>query len=58
MANLHDTSNPDRLAEIDTLGWLLAALVVVVTASAWMVAYHANNVMISTTIRHLAGSPG
>jgi hypothetical protein len=58
MANLHETSNPERMAEIDTLGWLLAALVVVVTAGAWMVAYNANNVTISTTGLHLAGPPG
>jgi hypothetical protein len=47
MTNLHETSNPERRAEIDTLGWLLSALVVVVTASAWMVAYNANNVQVS-----------
>jgi hypothetical protein len=54
MANLHETSNSERIAEIDLLGWL--ALVVVVTASAWMIAYNASNVTISTTV--LAGSPG
>jgi hypothetical protein len=56
MANLHETSNSERIAEIDLLGWLFAALVVVVTASAWMIAYNASNVTISTTV--LAGSPG
>jgi hypothetical protein len=45
-----------RIAEIDLLGWLFVALVVVVTASAWMIAYNASNVTISTTV--LAGSPG
>jgi len=58
MANLHETSNPERIIEIDTVGWLLAALVIVVTASAWMVAYNANNVPISTTMPHLPGPPG
>jgi hypothetical protein len=57
MANLHETNNPERIAEIDPLGWLLAALIVVVTAGAWMVAYNANNVTISTTVLHLAGPP-
>jgi hypothetical protein len=47
MTNLHETSNPERRAEIDTLGCLLSALVVVVTASAWMAAYNANNVQVS-----------
>ena len=56
MANLHETSNLERIAEIDLFGWLFAALVVVVTAGAWMVAYNASNVTISTTV--LAGSPG
>jgi hypothetical protein len=55
MANLHETTSSER-TEIDLLGWLLAALVVVVTAGAWMVAYNASNVTISTTV--LAGSPG
>jgi len=40
MANLHETSNPERIAEIDTLGWLLATSIVVATASAWIVAYN------------------
>jgi hypothetical protein len=56
MANLHETSNSERIAEIDLLGWLFVALVVVVAASAWMIAYNASNVTISTTV--LAGSPG
>jgi hypothetical protein len=56
MANLHETTSSERIAEIDLLGWLLAALVVGVTAGAWMVAYNASNVTISTTV--LAGSPG
>jgi hypothetical protein len=56
MANLHETTSSERIAEIDLLDWLLAALVVVVTAGAWMVAYNASNVTISTTV--LAGSPG
>ena len=29
MANLHETSNSERIAEIDLLGWLFVALVVV-----------------------------
>jgi hypothetical protein len=56
MVKLQKTNNPEHIAEIDPVGWLLAALVVVVTASAWMVAYNADNVTISTTALHRAGS--
>jgi hypothetical protein len=56
MANLHETTSSERIAAIDLLGWLLAASVVVVTASAWMIAYNASNVTISTAV--FAGSPG
>jgi hypothetical protein len=58
MANLHETNNPEHVAEIDLLGWLLAVLVFIVTSGAWMVAYNANNVTIPTTMLHGAGPPG
>ena len=58
MANLHEMGNLEGIAEIDPFGWSLAALVVVVTASAWVVAYNANNVMVPTTVLHLAGPLG
>jgi hypothetical protein len=58
MANLHETNNPEHVAEIDLLGWLLAALVFIVTSGAWMVAYNATNVTIPTTMLHGAGPPG
>jgi hypothetical protein len=38
MANLYETSNPECIAALDSLGWLLATLIVVVTAAAWIVA--------------------
>jgi hypothetical protein len=44
MANLRETSDPQRIVEVDIVGWLLAAFGVVVTVSAWMVAYNANYV--------------
>jgi hypothetical protein len=56
MANLHVRTSPERIAAIDLLGWSFAALVVVVTASAWMIAYNASNLTISTAV--FAGSPG
>jgi hypothetical protein len=46
MAYLHETSHPGRIAEIDPLGWLLAALIAVVTAGAWMVAYKTNKMIL------------
>jgi hypothetical protein len=37
MANLHETINPEHVAKIDPLGWLPAALLIIVTSGAWMV---------------------
>lgn len=42
MADLHETSNPERKAEIDTLSWLFFAFAVVITAGAAMIVYEAN----------------
>jgi len=47
MTHLHETSNPKRTAQIDTIGWLFAAFVVVVTAIAAMV-----------TVSHIVGPAG
>jgi len=49
MANLHETKIPERQAQIDTVGWLFVAGVVVITAIAAMVAYNANDVTVATT---------
>jgi hypothetical protein len=46
MTDLHET-NPKRTAQIDTIGWLFAALVVVVTAIAATV-----------TVSHIVGPAG
>jgi hypothetical protein len=45
MIDLHKTSNPKRTAQIDIIGWLFVAFVVVVTAIAGMV-----------TVSHIVGS--
>jgi hypothetical protein len=58
MANLRETNNSEHVAKIDPLGWLLAALVVIVTSGARMVLYNANNVTISTTVLRGAGPLG
>jgi len=36
IAHLHETSNPKLTAQIDTIGWLFVAFVVVVTTIAVM----------------------
>ena len=60
MANLHETSNQQQKAQIDidTVGWLFAAFVVVITAVAAMVAYEGNNTMVAKiTESHVAAPP-
>ena len=42
MADLYETSNPERKPEIDAVGWLFLAFAVVITAAAAVVAYEAN----------------
>jgi hypothetical protein len=46
MVDLHETNNPERKPQIDTVGWLFLAFVVAITAAAAMVAYEANNTMV------------
>ena len=59
MANLHETKIPERQAEIDTVGWLFVAGVIVMTAIAAMVAYNANDITVATTaVSHIAAQPG
>jgi hypothetical protein len=58
MTDLHETSDPKRTAQIDTIGWLFAAFVVVVTAIAAPVAYNGNNTMVSNATSHVAGRAG
>jgi uncharacterized YccA/Bax inhibitor family protein len=54
MVDLHEASNPER-NEIDTLGWLFVAFVVVVTAVAVMAAFNANDTMVTNTaVSHVA----
>ncbi|HYA07145.1 MAG TPA: hypothetical protein VEF90_14755 [Xanthobacteraceae bacterium] len=59
MAKLHETKIPERQAQIDTVGWLFVAGVVVITAIAAMVAYNANDVTVATTAAsHVAAQRG
>jgi hypothetical protein len=45
MTDLRETSNPE--CKIDTVGWVFAAVVVVIIAFAGMVAYNANDLTIT-----------
>jgi hypothetical protein len=58
MADLRETSNPECKTQIDTIGWLFVAFVVVITAFAAMIAYNANDVMVTNTVSHVAGPTG
>jgi hypothetical protein len=51
MSELHETSNQKREEEqIDTVGWVFAAVVVIITAIAAIIAYHGNdNTMVAST---------
>jgi hypothetical protein len=47
MVDLHETNNPERKPQIDTVGWLFLAFAVAVTAAAAMIAYEANDTMVA-----------
>ena len=47
MVDLHETNNPERRPQIDTVGWLFLAFAVAITAAAAMVAYEANDTMVA-----------
>jgi hypothetical protein len=61
MADLRETSNPERKAQIDIdpVGWLFAAFVVVIAAIAAMVAYNGNDMRVANTpVSHVTGPHG
>jgi hypothetical protein len=47
MVDLHETNNPKREPQIDTVGWLFLAFAVAVTAAAAMVAYRASDTIVA-----------
>jgi hypothetical protein len=55
MSDLHETRDPEREPQIDTVGWLFLAFALAsVTAAAAMVAYKANDTMVAnTTVSHV-----
>jgi hypothetical protein len=58
MTDLHETGDPKYTAQIDSVGWIFVAFVVVITAIAAMVAYEGNNTMVAKiTVSHVAAPP-
>jgi hypothetical protein len=47
MVDLHETNNPERKPQIDTVGWLFLGFAVAITAAAAIVAYQANDTMVA-----------
>jgi hypothetical protein len=47
MSDLHEARDPEREPQIDTVGWLFLAFAVAITAAAAMVAYKANDTVVS-----------
>jgi hypothetical protein len=47
MSELHETSNQKSDEEIDTVGWVFAAVVVIITAIAAIIAYQASDTMVA-----------
>jgi hypothetical protein len=47
MVDLHETNNPKREPQIDTVGWLFLAFAVAITTVAAMIAYEANDTMVA-----------
>jgi hypothetical protein len=47
MVDLHETNNPERKPQIDTVGWLFLAFAVAITAAAAIVAYEATDAMVA-----------
>jgi hypothetical protein len=54
MSDLHEARDPGREPQIDNVGWLFLAFAVVVTATAAMIAYEANDAMVASPISQVA----
>jgi len=54
MADLPEAINPERKAQIDTVGWLFLAFAIVTTATAAMIVYEANDAMVAPPVSHVA----
>jgi len=55
MVDLHETRNPERNEQIDTVGRVSLALAIIIVAIAAIIAYDGNNAMVaSTAVSHVA----
>ncbi len=54
MSDLHEARDPKREPQIDTVGWLFLAFAVLVTATAAMIAYEANDAAIPRPVSQVA----
>jgi hypothetical protein len=54
MADLPEAINPEWKEQIDTVGWLFLAFAVVITATAAMIVYEANDAMVVPPVSHVA----
>jgi hypothetical protein len=54
MSDLHEARTPEREPQIDSVGWLFLAFAVVVTVTAAMIAYEANDAMVARPVSHVA----
>jgi hypothetical protein len=58
MVDVYETPNPARDEQIDTIGWIFAAVAVIITLSAAMIAYYGNGEMVANApASHVTGSP-
>jgi hypothetical protein len=59
MVDAYETPNPKREEQIDTIGWVFAAIAVIITVSAALIAYYGNGEMVANApMSHVTGSPG
>ena len=58
MADLHETNNPQPKPQIDTVGWLFLAFAIILTATAAMIAYEANEAMVARPVSQVAARQG
>ena len=60
MTDLHETSDLKSKAQIDTVGWIFVAFVVLISAiAATMITFYGNDTLVgNTTVSHVAGPAG
>ena len=58
MVDVYETPNPKRDEQIDTIGWIFAAIAVIITVSAAVIAYYGNGETVANAPVHVIGSPG